>query len=139
MRETRRTHTSLVTRTDYVDYISQALEVIETTVTRLQEEVQELRELLTLLAHLASTDTFGQDIDRALAEPSVPPVPRATAVSSAPTELHSSVVSSQLPVTQSVQQARRLSNREQLALARQRARDWAARELTRTNNRHHSA
>jgi hypothetical protein len=92
-----------------------------------------------LLADLASTDTFGQDINRALAEPSAPPVPRATAASSAPTELHLLVISSQLPVAQSVQQARRLSNHEQLALARQRACDWAARELTRMNNRHHFA
>jgi conjugal transfer/entry exclusion protein len=139
MREDRRVHIDLVTQADYINYVSQALEVIESMVTRLQEEVQELQELLTDLADLASIDTFGQDIDRALAEPSVPPVPRATAASSAPTELHSLVVSSQLPVAQSVQQARWLSNREQLALARQRARDWAARELTRTNNRHHSA
>ena len=107
-------------------------------VTRLQEEVQELQEILTLLAELASLDTMGQDIDRALAAPSAPPVPRAAVASSAPTELHSSVVSSQLPIAQSVQQARRLSNREQLALARQRARDWAARELSRKDNRHQS-
>jgi hypothetical protein len=75
MQEDRQVHINLVTRADYIDYISQALEVIESMVMRLQEEVQELRELLTLLADLASTDTFGQDIDRALAEPSVPPVP----------------------------------------------------------------
>ena len=105
MQEDHRVHINLVTRADYIDYVSQALEVIETTVTRLQEEVQELRELLTLLADLASTDTFGQDIDRALAEPPAPSVPPPPAVAH------------QLPVTQPIQCAVRLSNREQLALA----------------------
>ena len=123
MQETQWTHISLVTRADYVDYISQALEVIESMVTRLHEEVQELRELLMDLADLVTADTFGQDIDRALAEPPVHPIPRATATSSDTTENHSSVAVSQLPVAQSVPQARRLSNCEQLALARQRARD----------------
>jgi hypothetical protein len=134
MREIRRVHINLVTRADYVAYVSEALEVIEGTVNRLHEEVQELRELVTLLAELAAEDTLGQDIDRASAEPPAPSVP-----SSAPTVPSSPAIAVALPIVQPVQQARRLSNREQLALARQRARDWAARELTRSNNRHRSA
>jgi hypothetical protein len=134
MRETRRVHINLVTRADYVAYVSEALQVIEGTVNRLHEEVQELRELVTLLAELAAEDTLGQDIDRASAEPPAPSVP-----SSAPTVPSSLAIAVAQPVVQPVQHARRLSNREQLALARQRARDWAARELTRSNNRHRSA
>jgi len=134
MRETRRVYINLVTRADYVDHFSQALDVIEGTVNRLHEEVQELRELINLLAELAADDTVGQDIDRASAEPPAPSVPSpASTVPSSP------AIAVELPVAQPVQHARRLSNREQLALARQRARDWAARELTRSNNRHHSA
>jgi hypothetical protein len=125
MREIRQVHINLITQADYIDYISQALEVIETTVMRLQEEVQELRELLTLLADLASMDTMGQDINRALAEPPAPSVPSPPAAAL------------QLPVAQPIQHAVRLSNCEQLALARQRARDWAARELL-WSNRHQS-
>jgi hypothetical protein len=134
MRETRRVYINLVTRADYVDHFSQALDVIKGTVNRLHEEVQELRELINLLAELAADDTVGQDIDRASAEPPAPPVS-----SPAPTVPSSPAIAVELPVAQPVQHARRLSNREQLALARQRARDWAARELTRSNNRHHSA
>ena len=126
MREVRWVHIDLVTRADYVDYISQALETIETTVTRLQEELQELRELVTLLADLASSDTLGQEIDRATAAPPAPSVPPSPAVLP------------QLPITQPIQQAVWLSNREQLALAQQRARDWAERELSRKNNQHQS-
>ena len=134
MRETRRVYINLVTRADYVDHFSQELDVIEGTVNRLHEEVQELRELINLLAELAADDTVGQDIDRASAEPPAPSVS-----SPAPTVPSSPAIAVELPVAQPVQHARRLSNREQLALARQRARDWAARELTRSNNRHHSA
>jgi hypothetical protein len=72
---------------------------------RLQEEVQELQELLMLLADLASMDTFGQDIDRALAEPPAPSV------------LPPLAVTPQLPVAQPIQCAVRLSNQEQLVLA----------------------
>ena len=108
----------------YINYISQALETIETTVTRLQEEVQELQELIMLLADLASTNTLGQEITN-----------RATAAPPAPSVPPSPVVTPQLPIAQPVQQAVRLSNREQLALARQRARDWAARELSHKNIR----
>jgi hypothetical protein len=126
MQEDRRVHINLVIQADYVDYISQALETIETTVTRLQEELQELQELVTLLADLASSDTLGQEINRATAAPSAPSVPPSMAV--AP----------QLPIAQPVQQAVRISNHEQLALAQQRARDWAARELSCKNNRHQS-
>ena len=126
MREDCRVHINLVTRADYIDYISQALETIETTVTRLQEELHELWELVTLLADLAFSDTLGQEIDRATATPSVPS--GALLPADPP----------QLPIAQPVQQAVRLSNREQLALARQRARDLAARELSRKNNRHQS-
>jgi hypothetical protein len=121
MQEDRRVHINLITRADYVDYTSQALEVIKTMVTRLQEEVQELRELLVLLADLASTDTMGQDIDRALAEPPAPSVPPPPAVTP------------QLFVAQPIQCTVRLSNREQLALTHQQARNWAARELLRSN------
>jgi hypothetical protein len=78
------------------------LEVIETTVTRLEEEAQEIRELLMLLADLASMDTMGQDIDRALAEPPAPSVPPPLAVTP------------QLPVAQPIQHVVRLSNHEQL-------------------------
>jgi hypothetical protein len=132
MRETRRVYINLVTRADYVDHFSQALDVIEGTVNRLHEEVQELRELINLLAELAADDTVGQDIDRASAEPPAPSVS-----SPAPTVPSSPSIAVELPVAQPVQHARRLSNREQLALARQQARDWAARELTHSNNRHH--
>jgi hypothetical protein len=126
-------HINLVTRADYVKHVSEALDVIEGTVNRLHEEVQELWELVNLLAELAADDTVGQDIDRASVEPPAPSVP-----SSAPT-VPSSAIAAELPVAQHVQHARWLSNREQLALARQRARDWATRELTRSNHRHHSA
>jgi hypothetical protein len=128
MQEDHRVHINLVTQADYIDYISQALETtIKTTVMRLQEELHELRELVTLLADLASSDTtLGQEIDR------------ATAALSAPSEALPPAVPPQLPVAQPVQQEVRLSNHEQLALARQRARDWAARELSRKNNHHQS-
>ena len=116
---------NLVTQADYIDYFNQALEVIEGTVNRLHEEVQELRELVNLLAELAADDTVGQDINQASAEPPAPSAPSPP------------VVAAELPVAQPVQQAVRLSNHEQLALGRQRARDWAARELLRSN-RHQS-
>jgi hypothetical protein len=120
MREDRWVHINLVTLADYVNYISQALETIETTVMRLQEELQELRELVTLLPDLASSsNTLGQEIDRVTAAPSVPSVALPPAV---PT---------QLLVAQPVQQAVWLSNHEQLALACQRARDWAEHEHSR--------
>jgi hypothetical protein len=71
----------------------------------------------------------GQDIDRASAVPPALSVP-----SPALTTPSSPAITAELPAAQPVQQARRLSNREQLALARQRARDWAARELTCSNH-----
>jgi hypothetical protein len=111
MRETRRVYINLVTRADYINHFSQALDVIEGTVNHLHEEVQELWELVNLLAELAANDTVGQDIDRASAEPPALSVP-----SSALTGPSSPAIAVELPVTQPVQHARWLSNREQLAL-----------------------
>jgi hypothetical protein len=98
MRENHQFHILLVTRADYVDHFSQALKVTEGTVNRLHEEVQELCEFINLLAELAADDTLGQEIDRVTAAPLDTPAALPPAASA------------QLPVTQPVQQATRLSN-----------------------------
>jgi len=110
------------TRADYIDYVNRTLQSIESSLVALQQQLHEVQGIVTLLADLESTDS-SQETDSATgapviaSPPAVPSVPEST-------------------VPQPTLRAIKLSKREQLALARQRARDWAARELNRTRRNH---
>jgi vacuolar-type H+-ATPase subunit I/STV1 len=112
MRE--RAHVSLVTCSDYIEHISRALKSIESSIARLQGQLQEVQQLISLLSDLESVKSSTEEIKN-----------EAT-VSAIVTE---STSPPQLLVAQPIQQVVRLSNRKQLVLAHQRARDWAAHEL----------
>jgi hypothetical protein len=107
---------------DYVDHISCALETIESSIASLQEELWEVHEIVTLLADLESTNSI-EEVNREATAPPVAPEPTSRP------QLPVAQSVQELMVAQPIQQAVRFSNREQLALAQQRARDWAAREL----------
>ena len=108
MRE--RVHISLITCSDYIEHIHRTLKSIESSIASLQGQLQEVQQLVSLLSDLESD----QSVEEAGSKATVyAPVAEST-------------TQPQPLVTQPIQQAVRLSNHEQLALAQQRVRDWAA-------------